>query len=216
MSYSSAKPKPPCVWMATLAASFEASAASIFAMLASAPHGSPESYRVIAFQRMRSAASSASISQGEANTQRYEEATGHLYEIQGGGEKKFEPAATDDGTSVAVRNLFYNVPARRQFLKTDATEFRHILRTIHNAALAHTEIGFEVIADTDDIYRLPPSDLKQRVIEIFGKQYRTSLIEFEEDTSYVKISGLLGTAVNGVLDEAVGNQLIDLLVDIAS
>jgi DNA mismatch repair protein MutL len=137
-------------------------------------------------------ASIASISQVEVKTKRYEDATGHLYEIHGGVEKKFEPVATDDGTSVAVRNLFYNVPARRQSLKTDATEFRHILRTIHNAALAHTEIGFEVIADTDDIYRLPPSDLKQRVIEIFGKQYRSSLIEFEEDTSYVKISGLLG------------------------
>ena len=137
-------------------------------------------------------ASIASISQVEVKTKRYEDPTGYLFEIHGGEEKKLEPVATDDGTSVAVRNLFYNVPARRQFLKTDATEFRHILRIIHNAALAHADIGFDVIADTDEIYRLPPSGLEQRVAEIFGKQYRSSLINFEEDTSYVRIHGLLG------------------------
>jgi DNA mismatch repair protein MutL len=137
-------------------------------------------------------ASIASISQVEVKTKRYEDSTGYLYEIHGGDEKRFEPVATDNGTSVAVRNLFYNVPARRQFLKTDATEFRHILRNIQNAALSHTDIGFDVVADTDDIYRLPPSDLRQRVTEIFGKQYRSSLISFEEDTSYVRIHGLLG------------------------
>jgi DNA mismatch repair protein MutL len=137
-------------------------------------------------------ASIASISQVEVKSKRYEDSTGYLYEIHGGDEKKLEPVATDDGTSVAVRNLFYNVPARRQFLKTDATEFRHILRIIHNAALAHTDIGFHVIADTDEIYRLPPSGHEQRVAEIFGKQYRSSLIKFEEDTSYVKIYGWLG------------------------
>lgn len=137
-------------------------------------------------------ASIASISQVEVKTKRYEDSTGYLYEIHGGEEKRFEPVATDNGTSVAVRNLFYNVPARRQFLKTDATEFRHILRTVQNAALSHTDIGFDVVADTDDIYRLPQADLRQRVAEIFGKHYRSSLISFKEDTSYVKISGLLG------------------------
>jgi DNA mismatch repair protein MutL len=137
-------------------------------------------------------ASIASISQVEVKTKRHEEPSGYLYEIHGGEEKKLEPVAADNGTSVTVRNLFYNVPARRQFLKTDATEFRHILRIIHNAALAHTDIGFDVVADTDEIYRLPPSDIEQRVVEIFGKQYRSSLIKFEEDTSYVKIHGLLG------------------------
>jgi len=137
-------------------------------------------------------ASIASVSQVEVKTKRYEDDTGYLFEIHGGEEKRLEPAATDDGTSVAVRNLFFNIPARRQFLKTDATEFRHILRTFQNAALSHTEISFEFIADTDQIYKLPSSSLEQRVAEIFGRQYRSSLIRFEEETSYVMIRGLLG------------------------
>lgn len=137
-------------------------------------------------------ASIAAVSQIEIKTKKQEDETGFLYEIHGGEEKRLEPAATDDGTSVAVRNLFYNVPARRQFLKTDATEFRHILRAIQHAALAHVDISFEVEADTDKIYKMPSQNLEQRITEIFGKQYRKSLISFREDTSYVQIHGVLG------------------------
>lgn len=137
-------------------------------------------------------ASIASVSQVTVKTKRVEDEMGFEYEVWGGEEKKLEPTSTDDGTSVAVRNLFYNVPARRQFLKTDATEFRHILRTVQEAAIANTDIGFELVADTDHIYRLPPQDLTDRIVEMFGKSYRSSLIEFEEETSYVQISGLLG------------------------
>ncbi|MEX1063280.1 MAG: DNA mismatch repair endonuclease MutL, partial [Balneolaceae bacterium] len=137
-------------------------------------------------------ASIASISQVELKTKRIEDEAGYLVENHGGEVKRLEPAAVDNGTSVAVRNLFYNVPARRQFLKTDATEFRHILKAVHAAALAHTDIAFELTADTDRIYNLPASGLKERVAEIFGRQYRSSLISFEEKTSYVTVSGLLG------------------------
>lgn len=136
-------------------------------------------------------ASIAAVSQVTVQTKRREDDAGWLYEIWGGEEKKMQPTATEDGSSVAVRNLFYNVPARRQFLKTDATEFRHILRTIQQLALAHTEIGFELNADGDDIYQLPPQSLKERIISIFGKNYRASLIEFQEKTSYVSIRGIL-------------------------
>ncbi|MEX2600785.1 MAG: DNA mismatch repair endonuclease MutL [Balneolaceae bacterium] len=137
-------------------------------------------------------ASIASVSQAELKTRRHGDDAGILYEVHGGEEVRFEPAAAEEGTSVAVRNLFYNVPARRQFLRTDATELRHILRTVHNAALAHTNISFELIADTDTIYKLPAQPLEQRVAEIFGRQYRASLIPFHEETSYVRIHGLLG------------------------
>ncbi|MGF1669544.1 MAG: DNA mismatch repair endonuclease MutL [Balneolaceae bacterium] len=136
-------------------------------------------------------ASIASVSHVEVKTKRIEDEMGTLYEIWGGEEKKFQPVATDDGTSVAVRNLFYNVPARRQFLKTDATEFRHILRMVQHAALANTNIGFELIADMDTIYKLPAQSLEERISEIFGKQYRASLIPFSEDTSFVRIHGLV-------------------------
>jgi DNA mismatch repair protein MutL len=136
-------------------------------------------------------ASIASISQIEMKTKRYEDDAGTLLELWGGEEKRFEPVAVDNGTSIAVRNLFYNVPARRQFLKTDATELRHIIRTFQNSALAHTDIEFELHADGDQIYHLPVQDLKMRIAELFGKQYKASLIPFEEETSYLKISGLL-------------------------
>lgn len=136
-------------------------------------------------------ASIASVSQVEMKTKRVEDEAGVLLEIWGGEEKRFEPTATDNGTSIAVRNLFYNVPARRQFLKTDGTELRHIIRAFQNAALANTDIEFEMHADGDPLYQLPKQTLEQRVTDVFGKQYRASLIPFEEETSYVKIKGVL-------------------------
>ena len=136
-------------------------------------------------------ASIASISQVELKSKRVEDAAGTLLEIWGGEEKRFEPVAVDDGTSISVRNLFYNVPARRQFLKTDGTELRHIIRTFQNSALANCNIEFEMIGDGDQLYHLPKQSLEQRVTDLFGKQYRASLIPFEEETSYVRIHGLL-------------------------
>lgn len=136
-------------------------------------------------------ASIASVSQVEMRTKRVEDEAGILLELHGGEEKRFEPTATEDGTSIAIRNLFFNVPARRQFLKTDATELRHIIRSFQHAALANTEIEFELHADGDELYRLPKQDLKQRITDLFGKQYRASLIPFREETSVITIHGVL-------------------------
>jgi DNA mismatch repair protein MutL len=137
-------------------------------------------------------ASIASVAQVTLKTKRPGDEAGYEYEIWGGEEKSFEPDAVDDGTSVAVRNLFFNVRARRQFLKTDATEFRHILRTVQQSALANPDIGFEFIADADTIYDLPKDQpLKQRIAGMFGKSYRASLINFEEETSYLTVRGIL-------------------------
>lgn len=137
-------------------------------------------------------ASIASVSQVTLKTKRPEDEVGYIYEIWGGEEKKFEPAGVDNGTSIAIRNLFYNVPARRQFLKTDATEFRHILKTVQQAAIPNPDIGFELIADTDTIYDLPKEQpIKDRIADMFGKSYKASLIKFEEETSYVTVRGIL-------------------------
>lgn len=137
-------------------------------------------------------ASIASVSQVTLKTKRPGNDVGYKYEIWGGEEKSFEPAAVENGTSVAVRNLFYNVRARRQFLKTDATEFRHILKTVQQAALANPELGFELIADTDTIYDLPKEQpLKERIADMFGKSYKASLIHFKEETSYLTVKGIL-------------------------
>ena len=137
-------------------------------------------------------ASIASVSQVTLKTKRHGDEMGWKYEIWGGEEKSFEPAAVESGTSVAVRNLFYNVRARRQFLKTDATEFRHILKTVQQAALANPDLGFELIADTDTIYDLPKEqNIKDRITDMFGKSYRASLIHFREETSYLTVHGVL-------------------------
>lgn len=138
-------------------------------------------------------ASIASVSQVTLKTKRPGDDIGYRYEIWGGEEKSFEPAAVEDGTSVAIRNLFYNVRARRQFLKTDATEFRHILKTVQQAALANPDLGFKMVADTDTIYDLPKEQsLKDRIVDMFGKNYKASLIWFEEETSYLTVKGILG------------------------
>lgn len=134
-------------------------------------------------------ASIASVSQVTVKTKRAGDENGWEFEVWGGEEREIKPTATDDGTTIAVRNLFFNVPARRQFLKTDVTELRHILRTVQYAALANTDVAFYIEADGDIIYDLPIQDLKDRVTQIFGSSYKASLIEFGEETSYVKIHG---------------------------
>ncbi len=137
-------------------------------------------------------ASIASISKVELVSKRVEDDTAHRIKIDGGQNITVEPSAGDAGTSVTVRDLFYNVPARRQFLRTDATEFRHILNEVQSVAIAWPEISFELIADGNMIYRLGPAERVQRFVDLFGRTYRSNLIEFKEETSYVTIRGYLG------------------------
>tara|TARA_R110002124_G_scaffold48026_4_gene142197 strand:- start:19005 stop:20834 length:1830 start_codon:yes stop_codon:yes gene_type:complete len=134
-------------------------------------------------------ASIASVSQVTVRSKRAEDENGWEFEVDGGTEKPIKPIATPNGTSFSIRNLFFNVPARRQFLKTDVTELRHILRTVQYAALANTNVAFHVVADQEEVYNLPVQSLKERVATIFGAPYKASLIEFSEETSYVKIYG---------------------------
>lgn len=134
-------------------------------------------------------ASIASVSQVTVRSKRAEDSNGWELEINGGATKPITPVATQDGTSTSVRNLFFNVPARRQFLKTDVTELRHILRTVQYAALAFPGVSFLVVADGEHVYNLPQESLKNRIVNIFGSAYNASLIEFEEETSYLRIYG---------------------------
>lgn len=134
-------------------------------------------------------ASIASVAQVHVRSKRAEDESGWEYNVWGGEEKELKPVATDDGTMIAVRNLFYNVPARRQFLKTDVTELRHIIRTVQYAALSNPDVAISLEADGDIIYALPVQDLSDRITDIFGSSYKASLIEFSEETSYVKIRG---------------------------
>jgi len=136
-------------------------------------------------------ASIASVAQVVAKTKRTEDDNGHEIEIWGGEDRHFMPAACPNGTNIAVRNLFYNVPARRSFLKTDTTEFRHILTIFQQAAMANPEIDFELIAEGESVYRLASSNLEDRIVALFGKSYRASLIPVDEGTSMVRVHGYM-------------------------
>ncbi len=136
-------------------------------------------------------ASIASVAQVVAKTKRHEDDNGYELEIWGGEDRHFIPAACPNGTNIAVRNLFYNVPARRSFLKTDTTEFRHILTIFQQAAMANPEIDFELVADGETVYRLVSSNLEDRIVALFGKSYRASLIPVDEGTSMVRVHGYM-------------------------
>jgi DNA mismatch repair protein MutL len=136
-------------------------------------------------------ASIASVAQVTAKTKRMDDANGSEIEIWGGEQRHLIPAASPNGTSVAVRNLFYNVPARRAFLKTDATEFRHILSIFQQISLANPHIHFELISDGEHVYRLASCSLEDRISDLFGKSYKASLLPVDEGTSMVRVYGFV-------------------------
>ena len=103
-----------------------------------------------------------------------------------------EPVNCPDGTNFLIRNLFYNTPARRKFLKANATELRHIINEFQRVALTHPEIEFSLHHNNVEIYNLPLSNFRQRICNVFGKSINQYLVPINADTSIVKISGLIG------------------------
>lgn len=136
-------------------------------------------------------ASIASVAQITLKTKRMEDESGYVYEVWGGEERTFEPAAVANGTSIAVRNLFYNVPARRAFLKTDNTEFRHSIIVFQQMALTNPGIAFTLNANGETVYKLPSQSMEDRIVDIFGKPYKASLIPIDETAGFVRIYGYL-------------------------
>lgn len=154
------------------------------------------SIRTMGF-RGEAMASIAAVSQVRVQTKRVEDAHGWRYDIWAGEEKTLEPDAVEPGTQFSIQNLFYNVPARRQFLKTDATEFRHILRIVQQTALAYPQLSIKWHADQEEVYSLPAQSLEDRIVALFGKQYRPNLIHLQEETSYLKMHGVIADPAFG-------------------
>ena len=98
----------------------------------------------------------------------------------------------EGGTTISVKNLFFNVPARRKFLKTDSVELKYILEEFKRVVLAHPDIRFRAIHNDNEIYNLPEGSLKKRILSLFRKTYEDKLIRIEEDTDAVKILGFVG------------------------
>ena len=144
-------------------------------------------------------ASIAAVSQVELRTKRVRDEAGVCVRVDGGVLRSTEPCATPDGTSIAVRNLFYNVPARRNFLKSPATEFKHLVETFQFLALSNPRVGFTLLHDENEVHRLDRVDdddvyeaLQARITGIFGKAYEHKLIPAEESTSYLSVYGFVG------------------------
>ena len=95
------------------------------------------------------------------------------------------------GTSFSVKNLFYNIPARRNFLKSDAIELRHIIEEFNRLALAHSDINFSFIQNKKEIFDLKKTNLRKRISSIFGNKISNSLVPISEDTPVAKISGFV-------------------------
>lgn len=137
-------------------------------------------------------ASIAAIAQVELKTRRAEDELGTVIQIEGSQVVDQQPEALPEGTSICVKNLFYNVPARRNFLKSNAVEMRHIIDEFQRSALAHPEIFFSLHSDGQEVFHLPAGTLKQRIIHIFGNNYNQKLVPVEEDTTILSVHGFVG------------------------
>jgi DNA mismatch repair protein MutL len=137
-------------------------------------------------------ASIAAVSQLEIKTRLPDRELGTLLSVEASDVKRQEAVACDKGTSVCVKNLFFNIPARRNFLKSNASEYQHIVEEFQRLALSHPDIAFQFI-ETDSLeYDLPPGKLSQRIVNIFGKSYQEQLAACQEETPLVKITGYVG------------------------
>lgn len=137
-------------------------------------------------------ASIAAIAQVEMRTKKEGDELGTLLLIEGSKVKQQEETACATGTSIIVRNLFFNVPARRNFLKSDVIEFRHIIEEFQRVALVHPEIELSLHHNDKIVFQLSKSNLKQRIAGIFGSSMNEKLVPVELKTEHVSISGFIG------------------------
>ncbi|MFO7939461.1 MAG: DNA mismatch repair endonuclease MutL [Bacteroidales bacterium] len=137
-------------------------------------------------------ASIAAVAQVELKTCQPQGELGTFIAIEGSQVKKQEPIQAPIGTNFAVKNLFFNIPARRKFLKKNHTEFNHIVHEIQRVALANPQVTFRLVHNNTDIYYLPQSNIRQRIVNVFGKKINPNLIALESETSLIKIGGFIG------------------------
>jgi len=138
-------------------------------------------------------ASIAAVADVELKTKPYEKELGTYINIKGTKLISQETISCESGSSFSVKNLFFNIPARRKFLKKDSTEFKHIITEFKKTALANPEISMSLIHNNSYVYKLGKESLKQRIINISGKAYTKLLIPVNGNTEYLKITGYIGT-----------------------
>jgi DNA mismatch repair protein MutL len=141
-------------------------------------------------------ASIAAVSMVELKTRKADSDTGIRVAVNGSKVEAQEPCSCHAGSSFSVKNLFYNIPARRKFLKSDNTEIRHIVNEFQKIVLAHPEIKFSLHHNDTEIYNLATGNLRQRIIAVFGKQMNQELITLETETTLINIKGFIGKPEN--------------------
>jgi DNA mismatch repair protein MutL len=137
-------------------------------------------------------ASMAAVSEVVLKTRRAEDDLGTQIRMAGSKLESAEPVQAPQGSNFQVKNLFYNIPARRKFLKSDQTELRHIINEFNHLALTHPDIGFSLLHNDSEIFSLSPSQLRKRISGVFGKSVNSYLIPMESETSLISIKGFIG------------------------
>ena len=131
----------------------------------------------------------AAVSEVLLRTRTAESETGTAITVKASEVEQEEPCVCPVGSSFTVRNLFYNVPARRKFLKSNQTEYGHILNELERVALAHPEVAFELVHQGEQVLSLPASAIKQRIVSLFGRKMNEALLPVDVQTTVVSVSG---------------------------
>ena len=137
-------------------------------------------------------ASIAGVSQVEIKTRKEEDSIGTYIEIENSVVVSQEPVATNVGTNISMKNLFFNVPARRNFLKSNASELKHIIDEFIRVAMAFPDIFFSLFSNGQEVFHLGKGSLKQRIVQILGNNYASRLVSVKEETDYMNIYGFVG------------------------
>lgn len=137
-------------------------------------------------------ASIAAVAQVELKTKKEGESIGTYIEIDNSLVKKQEPFAMETGTSIAMKNLFFNVPARRNFLKSNPSELRHIVDEFIRVAMSFPDIFFSLTSNGQQVFHLERGTLKQRIVQILGNNYNAKLVSVQEHSDYMNIYGFVG------------------------
>jgi len=137
-------------------------------------------------------ASIAAVAQVELKTKRADDPTGTFIEIENSRVINQEPVAFNKGTSIAMKNLFFNVPARRNFLKSNTAELRNIMDEFIRVAMAFPDIFFSLQSNGQEVFHLEKGSFKQRIVQILGNSYNAKLVSVQEETDYLNITGFVG------------------------
>lgn len=137
-------------------------------------------------------ASMAAVSEVSLKTRRPEDELGIHVRMAGSKLESTEPVQAPEGSNFQVKNLFFNIPARRKFLKSDQTELRHIINEFNHITLTHPEIAFSLLHNESEIFSLAPTQLRKRISGVFGKSVNSYLIPLESETTLITIKGFIG------------------------